>query len=214
MLVAAGMPAPPLHAAADAEAAVRAARTLGFPVALKIRSAQIAHKSDVGGVRLGLDGEAAVRDAFTQMLAQVRVQAPHAQLDGVLVAPMAPPGIDMILGVQRDALFGPVLMIGLGGVFVEVLEDVVLERAPLDALLARAMLRRLKAWPLLDGARGGEPVDLDALCAAMVALSRFAAANRDRIESIDVNPLRVFARGRGAWMLDALVQPCPLTPPA
>jgi acyl-CoA synthetase (NDP forming) len=105
-------------------------------------------------------------------------------------------------------------MIGLGGVFVEVLEDVVLERAPLDAPLARAMLRRLKAWPLLDGARGGEPVDLDALCAAMVALSRFAAANRDRIESIDVNPLRVFARGRGAWMLDALVQPCPLPPPA
>jgi len=214
MLVEAGMPAPPLHAAADAEAAVRAARTLGFPVALKIRSAQIAHKSDVGGVRLGLDGEAAVRDAFTQMLARVRAQAPHAQLDGVLVAPMAPPGIDMILGVQRDALFGPVLMIGLGGVFVEVLEDVVLERAPLDAPLARAMLRRLKAWPLLDGARGGEPVDLDALCAAMVALSRFAAANRDRIESIDVNPLRVFARGRGAWMLDALVQPCPLPPPA
>jgi hypothetical protein len=76
------------------------------------------------------------------------------------------------------------------------------------------MLRRLKAWPLLDGARGGEPVDLDALCAAMVALSRFAAANRDRIESIDVNPLRVFARGRGAWMLDALVQSCPLPPPA
>jgi acyl-CoA synthetase (NDP forming) len=120
----------------------------------------------------------------------------------------------MILGVQRDALFGPVLMIGLGGVFVEVLEDVVLERAPVDAPLARAMLRRLKAWPLLDGARGGEPVDLDALCAAMVALSRFAAANRDRIESIDVNPLRVFARGRGAWMLDALVQSCPLPPRA
>lgn len=209
MLGDAGMPAPPVHAAADAEAAVRAARRAGFPVAMKIRSADIAHKSDVGGVRLGLEGEQAVRDAYTRMLAQVREHAPRARLEGVLITPMAPPGIDMILGVQRDALFGPVLMVGLGGVFVEVLEDVVLERAPMDVTIARAMLRRLKAWPLLEGARGGEPADLDALCAAMVALSRFAAANRDGIESIDVNPLRVFARGQGAWMLDALVQAGP-----
>ena len=206
MLVGAGLQAPPVRVAGDAHEAARAADALGFPVAMKIRSVDIAHKSDVGGVCLGLDSEQAVREAFTRMLAQVGERAPGARLDGVLITPMAPPGIDMILGVQRDALFGPVLMVGLGGVFVEVLEDVVLERAPVDDSSARAMLRRLKAWPLLDGARGGDAADVDALCAAMVALSRFAAAHRDAIESIDVNPLRVFARGRGAWMLDALIQ--------
>jgi len=214
LLAGAGLPAPPQHPAADADEAVRAARALGCPVAMKIRSAQIAHKSDVGGVRLGLDGDTAVREAFTHMLAQVALRAPAARIDGVLLTPMAADGVDMILGVQRDALFGPVLMVGLGGVFVEVLEDVVLARAPVDEQAALAMLHRLKAWSLLDGARGRGPMDVAALCAAMVALSRFAAANRDSIESIDVNPLRVFARGHGAWMLDALVQSRALPAPA
>jgi len=164
-------------------------------------------------VRLGLASEAAVRAAFADTLAAVRAHAPRARLAGAVVAPMAPPGIDMILGVQRDALFGPVLMVGLGGVFVEVMGDVALERAPVDTGTALAMLHRLKAWPLLQGVRGSAPADVDALCAAMVALSRFAAANRDAVESIDVNPLRVFPRGSGAWMLDALVEPRGLPTP-
>jgi len=116
----------------------------------------------------------------------------------------------MILGVTRDPLFGPVLMVGLGGVFVEVMRDVSLARAPVDAEQSLAMLHRLRAWPLLEGARGATRADVAALCEAMVAVSRFAAANADAVASIDVNPLRVFAEGQGVRMLDALIE---LRPP-
>ncbi len=206
LLASAGLPAPPLLTAADAGAAADAAARLGFPVAVKVRSPDIAHKSDVGGVRLGLADAAAVRAAVTEMLDAVRRAVPGARLDGVLVSPMAGDGVDVILGVKRDPLFGAVLMAGLGGVFVEIMEDVSLHRAPLDAGTARAMLEGLRGWPLLAGARGRPAADVDAMCAAMVALSRFAAANAACIESIDVNPLRVFAAGEGARMLDALIE--------
>jgi acyl-CoA synthetase (NDP forming) len=207
LLAAAGLPAPPLAVAADAEAAGEAARALDrFPVAVKVRSAGIAHKSDVGGVRLGLENPAQVRDAVEAVLSAVAAAAPGIDIDGVLIAPMAPPGVDLILGAQLDPLFGPVVVVGLGGVFVEVLEDVSLHRAPVSHDTARAMLGRLRAWPLLTGARGTPPADVDALCRAIVCLSRFAAANRDRLEGVDVNPLRVFAAGEGACMLDALVR--------
>lgn len=211
MLAGAGLPLPPLEAARDEEQAVAAAARLGHPVALKVRSPDLAHKSDAGGVRLGLDGEAAVREAFRAILDAVSRAAPAARLDGVLVSPMAPPGVDLILGIQRDPLFGPVLLAGLGGVFVEVLGDVSLARAPVDEAAALAMLRRLKAWPLLDGARGAPPADVEAACAAMAALSRFACANAGALRSVDVNPLRVLPRGQGVRMLDALIE---FDPPA
>jgi len=210
LLAAAGLPAPAMEVAADADAAAAAAARLGFPVVLKIRSRDIAHKSDVGGVHLSLADDAAVRRAFREATASARTAFASARLDGVLVSPMAPEGLDMILGVTRDPLFGPVLMVGLGGVFVEVMRDVSLARAPVDAEQSLAMLHRLRAWPLLEGARGATRADVAALCEAMVAVSRFAAANADAVASIDVNPLRVFAEGQGVRMLDALIE---LRPP-
>lgn len=206
MLAQAGLPAPPSATASSAGDAAKAADGLGYPVALKIRSADIAHKSDVGGVHLGLGDASAVRKAFQSAMDSAKAAAPSARIDGVLIAPMAAAGLDMILGIQRDPLFGPVLMVGLGGIFVEIMGDVALARAPIDEAQALSMLHSLKAWPLLDGARGHAPADVGALCQAMVALSRFAAANADTVESIDINPLRVFAKGEGACMLDALVQ--------
>ena len=131
---------------------------------------------------------------------------PNAKIEGVLVSKMAEPGLDLILGSQCDPLFGPVLMVGLGGIFVEVMKDVSLARAPINTEQALKMLKDLKAWPLLDGARGKAAVDVTALCQTMVALSRFAAANAATIESIDVNPLRVFNQGDGACMLDAFIE--------
>jgi hypothetical protein len=206
LLGAAGLPVPAVESAADADAAAAAAARLGFPVALKIRSRDVAHKSDVGGVHLALDSAAAVRQAFREAMASVRSARPTARIDGVLVSPMARDGLDMILGVTRDPLFGPVLMVGLGGVFVEVLRDVSLARAPVDAAQCLAMLRRLRAWPLLAGARGAAKADVAALCEAMATLSRFAVANRDAVASVDVNPFRVFGEGEGACMLDALIE--------
>jgi len=203
LLAAAGLPAPEVRRAGSAREAAAAAVALGFPVALKVCSPDIAHKSDAGGVRLGLADAHAVREAHDEMRAAVARHDPGARVTGALVTPMAGDGVDLVLGARRDPLFGPVVMAGLGGIFVEVLEDVSLSRAPVDAASALAMLRRLKAWPLLTGARGREPVDVDAACAAIVALSRFAAAN-PQVASVDVNPLRVFARG--ACMLDALVE--------
>ncbi|MFT5176542.1 MAG: acyl-CoA synthetase (NDP forming) [Gammaproteobacteria bacterium] len=206
VLAQAGLPAAARMVAATADEAVQVANKLGYPLALKIRSVDIAHKSDVGGVHLALQDAQAVSAAFEAATDSARAAAPSARIDGVLLSPMAAPGIDMILGSKCDALFGPVVMVGLGGIFVEVMEDVALARAPFDAGHALAMLRGLKAWPLLDGARGGKRADVAALCEAMVALSRFAAANAATIDSIDVNPLRVFAQGEGACMLDALIQ--------
>lgn len=123
----------------------------------------------------------------------------------MLVAPMAPPGVEMILGVQRDPVFGPVVMVGMGGIYAELLDDVSLRIAPVDPEGAMNMVRELKAFPLLDGARGRPRADLDALVRAIVRLSVFAHQHADRIESIDINPFRVFEAGRGAAALDAVL---------
>lgn len=203
LLAQAGLPAPALRRAASADEAAAAAADLGFPVALKVCSPDVAHKSDAGGVRLGLADADAVRAAYDGIRAAVARHSPGARVGGVLVTRMAPDGVDLVLGARHDPLFGPVVIAGLGGIFVEVLEDVSLRRAPVDTATARAMLRELRAWPLLAGARGRTPADVDAACAALVALSRFAAAN-PQAASVDVNPLRVFPRG--ALMLDALVE--------
>jgi len=204
-LARAGIPLLQERVAADAESACNAAAELGYPVALKILSPDIVHKSDIQAVALNIADAAQLRDAWAGIMARVRDAAPRARVEGMLVAPMAPAGIEMILGVQRDPVFGPVVMVGMGGIYAELLDDVALRVAPVDHDAAHAMVRELKAFPLLDGARGRPRADLDALADAIVRLSVFADLHADRIESVDINPLRVFEAGRGAVALDGVL---------
>ena len=176
---------------------------------LKIVSADIAHKSDVGGVMLDLADEAAVRLAHTRIRDRVARALPDARIDGVLVAAMIPAGVETVLGVVRDPLFGPIVMVGLGGIFVELLRDVVFRPAPFAVADAHEMIDQLRGRALLDGVRGAPPADVDALAEALALLSLFAAANADTIASIDINPFVVLARGQGAIALDALIETVP-----
>ncbi|SFM18600.1 acetate--CoA ligase family protein [Variovorax sp. OV329] len=178
---------------------------IGFPVVLKIVSPDIAHKTEVGGVVVGVQSESQLRTEYGALLERVAVKAPRARITGVLVAQMARGGTELILGTKKDPVFGPVVMVGLGGIFAEVLRDVALETAPVDEAQALAMLRSLKAFALLDGARGRPKADVQAAAQAIVKLSRFAARHADRVTEIDINPLLVQDQGQGAWALDALL---------
>lgn len=201
----AGLPATPCTLAADAGAAVRAATALGCPVALKVVSPDIVHKSDVGGVKLNVAGEDALQRAHADIMDAVRRRCPQARIDGVLVAPMAPKGVECIAGVHCDPVFGPVVMFGLGGVFVEVLKDVSFRLAPFGRDEALAMIREIKGYALLQGARGAPPCDIGALADALAALSRFADARRADFSSVEINPLLALPEGQGALALDAVV---------
>ena len=201
----AGVSMTPLEVAADAEAAVAAADKLGYPVALKILSPDILHKSDVGGIALNLPDADALRRAASQVLDAVAKHSPDANLRGLLVAPMAADGTDLILGGRIDPVFGPVVVCGLGGVFVELFNDVAIEIAPVTEERALAMLRRLKAWPVLEGARGRTPADVSAAAAAIAAFSRFIADNADGLSQAEINPLRVLPQGQGVVGLDSLI---------
>ncbi len=206
ILAAAGIPAVPEEACADADAAVAAARRIGFPVVMKILSPDILHKSEIGGVLLGLADEAAVRAGFDTLLLRAAEHAPAARIEGVLVAKQVVGAVEMALGILRDPVFGPVAMVGLGGVFIEVLKDVAFRRCPFDAAEAERLVRSLKGFPLLDGARGRPKADVPALAAALAALSRFAAAAGPRLHAIDVNPMLVLPAGQGAFAADAVVE--------
>jgi succinyl-CoA synthetase beta subunit len=195
--------------AESAAEAVDAARELGFPVVLKIASADIAHKTEVDGVRLAIDSAEGIVEAFGALMDDVKRQRPEARLDGVLVSPMVNRGVETILGVHRDPVFGPVVMFGLGGVLVEVLDDVSFRVAPFDEEEAKRMVSELKGRAILEGTRGKGPYDLPALFTALARLSQFAAAHGDAIESIDVNPFLVRPQGQGAIALDALIVPAP-----
>ena len=207
----AGVPTVPARLARTAREAADAAADLGFPVVLKVLSADIVHKSDIGGVRLGVADRAAAETAFDEILTSARAALPDATIDGCLVAPMVTGGVETILGVQRDPVFGPIVMFGLGGIFVEALKDVTFRAAPFDEAEARAMIESVAAYPLLTGLRGQPPADLDALAAALSRLSLFAAANAAAIESLDLNPFLV--RPSGALALDAVLVTRPPTPP-
>ena len=203
----AGLPVPDCTLAADADAASRAAAGMGGPVVLKVVSPDILHKSDVGGVKLGLSGDDAVRGAHAAILDSVRTHRPDARIDGVLVAPMAKKGVECIAGVHCDPVFGPVVMFGLGGVFVEVLKDVSFRLAPFGRQQALSMIREIKGYALLQGARGTPPCDIEALADALVALSRFAYARRNDFSSVEINPLLALPQGSGALALDAVLIP-------
>ncbi|MGD9941627.1 MAG: acetate--CoA ligase family protein [Burkholderiaceae bacterium] len=205
VVAAMGIPVPAERLVHSADDAAATARRLGFPVAMKIVSADIAHKSDVGGVRLSLSSEAEVRQAHADILTRVRNAAPEARIDGLLISRMAPAGVDMILGCTHDETFGPCVMIGFGGVFAEILDDAVIRCAPVAFGEAMAMIGRLKGAAILNGARGSAALDTEALAQAIVRLSRYAAANAGRLASLEINPLRVLPAGSGVLALDALL---------
>ena len=185
-----------------AEAAVAAARRFGGPVALKVQSPGIAHKTEAGAVALNLTSPEAVRSVYERVLADARRHAPQARILGVLVQPMALPGREVIVGVKRDATFGPMLMVGLGGLQVEVYKDVALAPAPLSEDDARHMLACLKGAPLLSAFRGQPAADVEALARLMVRLGQFAADHADAITEIDLNPVIVHEQGGAyrSWM--------------
>lgn len=185
-------------------AAAAAAERLGFPVALKAVGSGLSHKSDVGGVRLDLRDAAGVEAAFTEMGAAVAARAPGAAMTGVLVQPMALAGHDLIVGASLDRNFGQVVLVGLGGIFVEVLGDAALRVAPFGRATAEAMLRDLKVFPIFEGRRGQRPSDLPALVEVIAAVNRLVA-DFPEIAELDLNPVRVHESGAGCRALDARI---------
>jgi acyl-CoA synthetase (NDP forming) len=203
----AGLPMAPGSVVTSADDAVKAAESFGYPAVLKIASPDIQHKSDIGGVKLNLQDAAELREAFADIMVAAAAAQPDAKIDGCLVAPMISGGVETILGVNRDALFGPVVLFGLGGVFVEVLKDVTFRAAPFDVAEAHRMIREVKGYGMLEGVRGAKPADVDALALALSTLSVYAAQNADKLEGIDINPFLVMEQGQGAVGLDAVVIP-------
>jgi len=182
--------------------AVAACRELGFPVALKIASPDIIHKSEAGGIRLGLEKTGQVETVFLALIEETGRRFPMARIQGVYVQPMAPPGTEVIIGMKKDAQFGPVLMFGLGGVWVEVLKDFSLRVTPITRRDAAEMVREIKGYPLLAGYRGREPVDTGCLEDTLLAVGRLAQEH-PAIKEIDLNP--VIAGAGGAVAVDARV---------
>jgi acyl-CoA synthetase (NDP forming) len=185
--------------------AVSAALDIGFPVAMKINSAGIPHKSEAGLVRLNMQSEDEVTVAFADLVDRARVQHPQAQIDGVLVQEMVTDGIETLVGVSRDPVLGPAVVFGLGGIFVEVMHDVAMRTVPLTRRDAAAMVRELKGFAILDGARGRPKADVEAVVDTICAVAAWAQAARDRLQELDINPLMVLPAGRGVKAADALV---------
>ena len=183
--------------------AVTAANALGMPVVVKILSPDIQHKTEIGGVVLNLTSEQSVADAFDLVTQRALTARPDAHLEGVLVSQMAGPGLETILGVHQDPVFGPMIMFGLGGISVELFKDVAFASAPLSQDSALALIQRVRASKLLTGWRGQAPYDQQALINALVALSNFALTYSDQLEAVDINPFLV--RHKGAVCLDALI---------
>jgi acyl-CoA synthetase (NDP forming) len=198
-----GIRSPAEAVAATPEEAGKYAAALTFPVALKIISADILHKSDIGGVKLNLGTADAVEAAARAMAEEVKSHAPHARQEGFLVSEMAGPGVELIIGTRRDKLFGALVMVGLGGVTAELFKDVAIRLAPVTEDEAEAMLRQLTSFPLLDGWRGAARSDIKAATRAIAAISQLAAAE-PKIATIEVNPLRV--QTSGALALDAVIE--------
>lgn len=198
-----GIPVLPTALADTEDEAVVDAVELGLPVALKVVSVDVVHKSEAGGVALGLASEADVRAGFRQVLESVRGHHPDARLRGVVISPMAPSGgVETIIGTTRDPVFGPVVLLGLGGIFVETIGATVTRLAPIDKAEGLAMIEELRGSALLTGTRGREPVDIDALVSALVALSRFAA-DHPEVTSVEANPFVVWPDRAAA--LDAVL---------
>lgn len=193
--------------ATSREGALAIAKRIGYPVALKVQSPDIPHKTEAKAVRLGLAGDADAGAAYDEILRNAKAYKAGARIEGVLVQEMATGGIEAILGVTNDKLFGPAVMFGLGGIFAEVLKDVAFRIAPVKKSVALEMIAEIKGYPVLTGARGAAHADIDALADAIVRLSALALDLRDHVAELDINPLFVFAKGKGVKAGDALIRP-------
>ena len=188
--------------ATSREEAISISRRFGFPVVLKIASPDIVHKSDTGGVKLGLKTSKQVGKAYDDILRTISQKYPQALIQGVSVQKMARPGVEVIIGMSKDAQFGPVLMFGLGGILVEILKDVSFRIVPLTRRNAGEMIREIKGYPLLEGYRGQEPVDVSNLEELLVKVSDFVEQNPE-VKELDLNP--IFAYSDGAIAVDARI---------
>jgi acyl-CoA synthetase (NDP forming) len=201
-----GIPVPQAALTRTRDEAVAAAERIGFPVVAKVASAAIQHKTEVGGVVVGLYGDAAVAQAWDRIHTSAAARAPEAPIEGVLIERMAPAGgVEVLVGVSRDPVFGHVLTFGLGGIHVEVFKDVARRLLPLSAGEAERMVREIRSFALLDGARGRPKADLAALCELLLNVSRFVEAHAQRIDELDLNPVWVGAAGQGVLALDAVI---------
>jgi acetyltransferase len=199
-----GISTVPSVIAVTVEEAQSAAEGIGYPVAMKIVSEQISHKSDVGGVQLNLRNSPAVAEVFEDMLQRIHQAYPEAKLDGVLVQPMVTGGRELILGGRQDPQFGPVVLVGLGGIFVEIFEESQVRVAPISQRAALEMVENLRGYQILAGARGHKAADIDHLVETLLRLSQLLTDFPD-IKELDINPLRVFHEGEGCKALDARI---------
>jgi acetyltransferase len=204
-----GIPTTREALATSVDEALAAARTIGYPVALKVEAPGILHKTEAGVVLLDVADEATLEHGFREVLARARAYDPGAEVRGVLVQEMINGGHEVILGMTRDPQFGPIVLLGLGGVFTEVHRDVSLRLPPLEAADVREMIDGLRAAPVLRGARGRPPADAEALADAVVRFSRLCLDVHDLVQEIDVNPLVVRGAGQGVTGVDCLIVPDP-----
>ncbi len=209
LLKKAGIPVVEAKLATTKKQAVSMGKELGFPVVLKVISADVIHKSDSGGVRLGLANSTQVGRAYSDIMSSVRQRHPQATIQGISVQPMAPPGIEVIIGMSTDPQFGPVIMFGLGGVLVEILKDVSFRIVPVTTTDAGEMIREIKGYPVLAGFRGQKPASVPALEELIVKVSQFIERN-PQIRELDLNP--VFAYEDKAMAVDARVVLAPQQP--
>jgi len=197
-----GIPVIETRLAISKKEAISLSKQMGFPVVLKVSSSDVVHKSDAGGVKLGLANAAQVGRAYTEIVSSIKEKYPLAKIQGVSVQKMAPPGVEVIIGMSKDAQFGPVLMFGLGGVLVEVLKDVSFRIVPLIRRDASEMIKEIKGYPILEGYRGMEPADIGALEKLIVKVSEFIEKN-PQIKELDLNP--IFAYKDKAVAVDARI---------
>ncbi|MBI4520947.1 MAG: acetate--CoA ligase family protein, partial [Gemmatimonadetes bacterium] len=208
---AAGLSDAPGGVAHDAEHAERLAEAIHYPVAVKLASLEIVHKTEIGGVKLGLESARAVRQAFADIRARLAAMGKAEAMEGVLVQPMLEGMAEVMIGVHHDQVFGPVVSFGLGGVHVEILRDVAFGVAPLADVDARRMLREVRGWRLLEGYRGHPPADVTALEEALLRVSRLAEAVPE-ISEMDLNPIFAQPPGQGYWVVDARIRVDPFSP--
>jgi acyl-CoA synthetase (NDP forming) len=203
LLERANIPTIPARLATSADEAVQAARELGLPAVLKIQSPTLLHKSDIGGVALNLTSEEAVRAEFTAMLDRVQAKQPYAEIEGILVSPMRKTGLELLVGIVRDDLWGPILTVGLGGIWTEVLKDTTVRVLPVSRDEIAKMLNELRGAALLHGARGQTGVDIRALSEVIYRISTLALALGPNLSALEINPLLV--QGERIEALDVLV---------
>ncbi|MCW8802565.1 MAG: acetate--CoA ligase family protein [Candidatus Bathyarchaeota archaeon] len=189
-----GIPVTKVKVSKNAEEAAEFSAQIGYPVVLKIVSPDVIHKFDVGGVILDVNSKEEAKNGFNQIVENVKKHKPNAQIDGILIQEMAPSSTEVIVGCIKDAQFGPTLMFGFGGTFVEVMKDVSFRIAPIDEADAREMMTEVKAYPILQGCRGQPPADIETLTKILLNVSKLVI-DYPEIRELDLNPIMVYEKG-------------------